>query len=459
MDLQEQASKERSRVDAKFLRELAGKEGVSDVDVEVLRRIADTMAPDRVEPENNGAVGLNRWAPDKWNRRPQQTGMEQQNEFVIRDLLTLFNTLEIPFYIRDRHGEKTGREYSTPERLEMLKGKFKEANRRADQAEGSVTKANKLLGDYEVALRAAIQELKENENTEEAVVRSKIILENVVVDPTASVKIGEANDRGIRRVILDAREVLLRLCMQRIVHDLAPNEQICKKCLGLSIIKLTSPYGIGDRKPNEHAFPFFHQWLSDCHDCYMGKSVCCEHCKAVLPRSRTRCECPAARAEVAAAAHEKETERRRTLPRIKLEAYEYPMVWCDETDKFVNVDHLDDHLAEHPDTTIFACEPSKGLTKPDAEDVIETLQNRATEEASPEDGEDVLDIGKEAAPELDAFLDEWAKKHVSARTLYYPDMNLIVEVDRGEPATDGVRDVQSDDAGGDDAPEPGSLHQ
>lgn len=450
MDIQEQM-KERLAGYCGFLRQLAEKEGIGDLDGEQLKRLAEFLTPEAPEEVDENAIGLNRWSMRDWARRPRQTGMEQQNEKVVLALLNLFSALEIPFYIRDKRGEKTGREYSTPDRLEMLKQKFAEIGSKAAAYEKELDRTNQRLDAYEIALRAALNELRENAHHEQAAARAKVILENIVHDPKSSVQISEPDDRGVRHVTLDAREVMLRLCFQRIVHDLAPDERICKQCLGLGISKVSAPYGMGKQKPHEDAFPFQHQWLSPCHNCYMGKVRVCSHCKEDLPRSRTRCECKAAQAERMAEEAAKEEDRRKAVPRIALADYTHPMVWCDETDKFIQVDYIEDHLEEHPDAVLFACEPTEPLTKPDAEDVIETLQNRATEEASPEDGEDVLDFSKEATTELDTFLEEWSKKHVVARTLYYPDMNLIVEVPRGD-AADAVPDVRADDGAGEGAP-------
>lgn len=460
MDIEAQM-KERLAGYVGFLRQLSKKEGITDLDGEQLQRLAEFLTPEVVEADES-QVGLNRWAMRDWARRPRQTGMEQQNEKVVLELLNIFSRFDIPFYILGPDGRKTGKEHSTPERLQMLQGKYitmgkevEAATLEARQAEASAAAARKLVGDYELALRAAIDELRENENHEQAAARAKVILENVVHDPKASVKIGEPNDRGVRRVELDAREILLRLCVQRIVHDLAPDERICKQCLGLGIFKATAPYGLGDRKPGEGAFPFHHQWLSECHHCYMGKVRVCPFCNEDLPRSRTRCECNAAQAERMAQEAVKEEERRKGLKRIAFADYDQPMVWCDETDKFVQTDYLEDHLEEHPDAVLFACEPSEPLTWIDAADYIETLQNRATEEASPEDGDDVLDFKDGAEAELEAYLKEWAKKHVIPRSLYYPNMNLIVEVPRGD-AADAVPAVRADDGAGEDGASAGA---
>jgi hypothetical protein len=457
MNIQDQM-KERLAGYCGFLRQLAKKNGIDDLDGEQLERLAEFLTPETPADVDEDAVGLNRWSMRDWAKRPRQTGMEQQNEKTVLELLNLFTGLDIPFYIRDQRGEKTGREYSTPERLAMLKEQFfemrkvaKEATKLVNEADQRADAAKKTLADYELALHAAVNELHENPHHEQAVGRVKVILENVVHDRASSVKISDPDDSGVRHVTLDAREVMLRLCFQRIVHDLAPDERICKQCLGLGIFKVSAPYGMGKQKPHKEAFPFQHQWLSPCHHCYMGKVRVCLHCKEDLSRLRTRCECKAAQAERMAEEAIKEAERRKAVPRIALADYTHPMVWCDKTDKFIQVDHLEDHLEDHPDAVVFACEPTESLTKPDAEDVIETLQDRATGEASPEDGEDVLDFSKEATTELATFLEEWSKKHVVARTLYYPDMNLIVEVPRGD-ATDAVPDVRADDGAGEGAP-------
>jgi hypothetical protein len=422
---------------SEFLTKLSHNGVVTDLEAEQLRRLATFLAPVEVEaePENEDTQGLNRWSVRDWAKRPRQTGMEQQNEKVVLELLNLFAGYEIPFYIRDKHGEKTGREYSTPERLAMLRKKFddlavvaKDANKRAAETQA-------LIDQHRVAHAAALAELGTqlgaSDEINTAVARARVILTNVerADDP---VQYGEPDDRGVRMVTIDARGVVLRLCMQRIVHDLTPDQKICDTCLGLGLIKCGSRYAHGERKPYEDAYPYQQQWLRNCPDCYMGVAYLCPLCRAVIPRGRTACECRAARDARALADYEKEMKRRETLPRILLNAYEHPVVWCDDTDTFVNVDHIHGHLEEHPDATFFACEPSAQLTKPEAWEIIERLCDDAMAEVDPEDSDAVLDVVKEGAAELDAFLEVWAKKYVTARDLYYPNMKLIVEVVRGE---------------------------
>lgn len=423
-----------------FLNELSTKGVVSEVDAEKLQRLAAFLTPVEAGVENEEAVGLNRWSVRDWARRPRQTGMEQQNEKVVLDLINLFAWFEIPFYIRDKRGEKTGREYSTLQRLSMLKEKFKDIGAAAQNANKRADVATALIEKHRLAHAAVLAELWDASYA--AVARARVILQNVE-EPMETVKYGDPDDRGVRKVTLDARALVLRLCMQRIVHDLSPDEAICKTCLGLGLIKCSSDYGLGDRKPNEKAFPYLHQWLRDCPSCYMGVAKLCPLCRAEIPRQCTACECTAAKAARELAGHEKEMERQGKLPRVSLEAYKQPMVWCDECGEYVSVDSIDEHMGgcfddadDRPRRSrlqqFFACEPSAPLTKPEADDIIEALYESSMAEVDPEDGEAVLNIAKEGAAELDAFLEEWAKKHVTARDLYYPNMKLIVEVVRGE---------------------------
>lgn len=443
--------------DGKFLRELLAKHTTFDeVDVQRLRRLAERLTPASTPA---GKDGLEKWAVAEWDNRPRQSGMEQRNEQFVLGLINLLSRMGIPFYILDeRTKQKTGREYSTIERMEMLQRTYVERGELAKKADAAAVAAEqramvaaKKVEQYRVAMDAAIAELGDDVEKNVAAARTKVILENV--EPSEeTVKYGPPDDRGVRQVTLDARVLVLRLCMQRIVHDLAPNEAICTRCLGLGLIKDYSPFGLGDRKPHEDAFPYRHQWLRPCNECYMGKAVLCPHCRKVIPRHTTQCSCKEAQFELDVARQEKETERRKTLPRMSLAEYEHSLLWCDDADKFVNTDSVEDVLEEYPDTVFFACEPSAALTTPKGSDVMERLQEAATEEASPEDGEDVLEYEneKQAELELDTFFEKWAAMYVTARTLYYPNMKLIVEVPLGEAdRADAVPDVRAtDDAGG-----------
>lgn len=312
-----------------------------------------------------------------------------------------------------------------------------------------INEASQRIEAYQLAANAAIAELGTTTESIAAAARAKVILENV--EPTENtVLYGTPDHAGVRRVTLDARVVVLRLCMQRIVHHLTEHEALCPTCLGLGLIKPAQTFGVGETKPGEDRFPYWDQWLAQCPTCYMGKVNLCSYCKEVIPRHRTRCECKAADLDRRMAIATHEAERQAKLPRVKLADYHLPLVWCDTTDRYIDTGDLYGHLEDHPDAVIFACELSAPLAVPDADEIMERLKDEVNSSMNPEDGDPALEFKDEAQAELElkTFLAKWAEAYVELRDLYYPNMNLMVEIPH-DTRVDDVPEVQpDDDAGG-----------
>lgn len=366
--------------------------------------------------------------------RPRQSGMEQQHERWIRDILNFLTSLDIPFFTLDARGNRiAGQDKDIPTRLGIVRDVVAKLHREGSElrkSEASLSRqfnaASAKLGKYEDCLQAMREEYNKGGRDSRIVSALADLVETATKDVPRwpAPLVDPPDEKGVRRHTFDAREFFLRLGMANLVHDVAPNQEICKACLGLGLIKCGSAYGIGVDKPRYDAFPYQHQWLAPCNACYLGQTYLCDFCRAPLPREKTQCNCKEAEDDRAATSEAKHQAIVAKMPRIDYSDYEGKMLYVN--DEFLEEDEALDYAEAHPDAVFFACEPTDSLILPDADEVMERMQEHSTINASPEDDEDVLEFSKDARAELDAFLAEWSKKHVTARTLWYPIDRVVV---------------------------------
>jgi hypothetical protein len=357
----------------------------------------------------------------------RQSGMESKHEHWVMMTLNFLKDLDIPFYNRAPNGDRIKGDKDIPERLMLAIEKFKELERSCKEARTAMYKANDRVAEYKqhlLAMRAVAQAAAPGDGSVATIL--------AIADTVPELRVQQPkgpDDRGVRRVEIDAREVVLRLGMQTVRHDLAPDEEICPQCLGLGLLKCDSSYGIGEQKPREDAFPYHYQWIAPCHICYMGKVKICGHCKKVVERAQVECHCEVARYQRGREQWTAEIERRKGLPRIPLVEYAGEMLWASEAKRYIMSESAEDFLEANADEVFFACKPISSSVLPEASDIMERMEEQAYDAANPEpDGDPVLEFASGAAEELDALLLQWTDKNVTARTLWYEDRNLIVEV-------------------------------
>ena len=383
---------------------------------------------------------------------PRQSGKEQEHERYVMALLNFLQGLEIPFYQRaaprypnepEWERPKLG-EYKITERLGMvitkigvlnrdnasLMSAYKTAVTDLEQHEAMVADlslALELLTDLLIDARA-----KKTEKGTSNAVLDAIGMALSVLRPEFP---GAPDANGVQHREFDVRLELLRAGFSQLKHDFAPGERLCRACRGLSVVKAGAPFGLSagkEPKPGESWWPYEHEWVSPCGNCYMGKVSFCKHCDADVPRNRQRCDCKVATAEHMAELSAKREEAWAKLPRILLSDYKEDMLWAEHAGKYLEVDQIEEHLEEAPGELFFACTPIADLGTPEASDVIDRLQEQAYDEAQPEDSGSVLDFTSDAEDKLQVLLDAWAKENVIPRKMFMADMTTIVEVNRGE---------------------------
>lgn len=365
-------------------------------------------------------------ATTKW-----QSGMESQHEKIVMDVLNLLMGMDIPFYKRDVHGNKNG-EYTTGERLAMVRERLTMAIGAAERAIAQAKEAKSLAEKYVDCFQAITAEVDGKYPSNASLIRVAEIV-SVAQSGLPADRIEHVtppDENGIRRHTVDAREVVLRLGLARVVHDLQPNQRICTECLGLGILKQMSPYRVGT-KPTVPGFPYQTQWIIQCPVCVMGKVNICGHCAKTLPQYKLECDCPGAAGELAERRTNERIKATATFERIMLADYKGEMLAVGDItgwkDKFIETATAASYLENHPDALLFACEPTSDLMAMSAGDIMERMQEDATCNANPEDGDDVLEFSAEAQGVLNGLLDTWAKEHVTTRTLWYPT-NAVVQL-------------------------------
>ena len=98
--------------------------------------------------------------------------------------------------------------------------------------------------------------------------------------------------------IIDVMPYLKEIMGNGIIKDLQDNEVICPRCHGTGLAVRNNEYGLsGDPDKKAGMFPYKHQSISACPDCYNGVLRVCPHCGKHLTRHDYQCNCTGAEAE------------------------------------------------------------------------------------------------------------------------------------------------------------------
>lgn len=96
------------------------------------------------------------------------------------------------------------------------------------------------------------------------------------------------------RKIVNITDAFGELIGKQLIKDLHDNEEICPVCHGIGIRIEDNPYGLSN-DPNKIVgrFPYKHQSIRFCPNCYNGVVRYCPDCGKQIPRGRTICDCDA----------------------------------------------------------------------------------------------------------------------------------------------------------------------
>lgn len=229
-----------------------------------------------------------------------------------------------------------------------------------------------------------------------------------------------------QREEIDLHKAVQKYFPQFLVKDLTENKRICPVCHGLGMKIVDNVYGLrGEGDKNPVRFPYKHQSLSFCGNCFNGVQQLCPYCgKPYANQGYLHCDCEGqARAD-----KEKENERWQKIIEQAKQVDEKDVstiLYCQELDEYYgsSCDFMDDYEYNHSDCMdrperLWVTEIEKFHI--DAADIVEDACHDLCEEAY-----DNCDIDS-----LQEMLDEWCDKQ--GADTFYPDYHEYVLIDWSE---------------------------
>ena len=230
---------------------------------------------------------------------------------------------------------------------------------------------------------------------------------------------------------VDLYETIKKSFHKILVKDLAEHERICPVCNGLGMRIEDNIYGIkGDTSEagKKYLFPYKHQALSFCQNCYNGVQSLCPYCgQPYKNQAYMHCDC-----EGQKKADEEERIRKwneKVANAVAVDEKDVDvMLYCEEFDKYYDTvdDFFEDYAANYKDEEVYNKPERLWVTSVekisiDAYSVIENACEGLHEDA-------MENIDEKDIAELEEFLDNWCKKQTGTTT-YYPCYKQYVVID------------------------------
>lgn len=232
-----------------------------------------------------------------------------------------------------------------------------------------------------------------------------------------------------KRVIVDIELLMPR----QLEKDLQEHQQICVTCKGLGIVIRDNEYGLSE-EPWIRGFPYKHQSLFPCPDCYNGVQPVCKFCGSPGSRryvhAETECKCADAQNARNEKHFQEEKDRWEKAEKVSYEEAlkRFVIVYIDGHDEYVDVDDLMERLEEIkledpelPTPYIWGTYTTQ-LSLPDASDLVEDACEELFEEAA-------ANISREDINSLQDFLVQWTNKVKGDTTTFWPDYKIGILVD------------------------------
>lgn len=240
----------------------------------------------------------------------------------------------------------------------------------------------------------------------------------------------------MKHISIDVSKEIKNILPKTLEKDLQDDEKICPVCHGLGVVIDNNIYGIkGDASEaaKKSRFPYNHQAIKFCHNCYNGVIHLCQYCgKQIRKGSIDYCDCEQYKAKEKEEKRIKYQEKISKAEEIDIKDTDSEMWFYDEQtdDYFSDIDSFVDTYKDfdeyESDEEMMNNFPEVlWLTDPvdislDADSIIEN----ACEELH----EDAYDnISEEDIKELQNLLDEWCRKQTGTRTVY-PNYKKFVRV-------------------------------
>lgn len=221
-------------------------------------------------------------------------------------------------------------------------------------------------------------------------------------------------------------EEIKKILPNTLEKDLQDNEIICPVCHGLGVVLDNNVYGIeGDTSEaaKKSRFPYNHQAIKFCPNCYNGVITLCEYCGNPLPRGRLKCDCEQQRAKDEEAKIIKYQETISKAKEVLLSDLPQDAWFYDEQtdDYFSDIEcfmdsYKDNDEFENYEEMINNLPPVLWIC---GSTDISMDAGSIVEDACEELHEDALEsISYKDMNELQKLLDEWCKKQTGTSTVY-----------------------------------------
>lgn len=240
----------------------------------------------------------------------------------------------------------------------------------------------------------------------------------------------------MKHISINVSEEIKNILPETLEKDLQDDEEICPVCHGLGVILDNNIYGIkGDTSEaaKKSMFPYNHQAIKFCPNCYNGVIRLCQYCgKQIRKGSIDYCDCEQYKVKEEEEKRIKYQEKISRAEEVNIEDVDSEMWFYDEytDDYFSDIDYFVDSYKDsdeyESDEEMMNNLPEVlWLTDPvdismDADSIIENACEELHEDASE-------NISGKDRKELQNMLDEWCKKQTCTRTVY-PNYKKCVRV-------------------------------
>lgn len=240
----------------------------------------------------------------------------------------------------------------------------------------------------------------------------------------------------MKHISINVSEEIKNIIPDTLEKDLQENEAICPVCHGLGVVKDNNIYGIkGDTSEaaKKSMFPYNHQAIKFCPNCYNGVISLCQYCGKQIPKGYIdKCDCEQYKAKEKEEKIIKYQEKISKADEIDIKDIDSDMWFYDEqTDNYFSdigyfIDAYKDSDEYESDEEMINNLPEVlWLTDPvdismNADSIVESACEELHEDA-------YENISGEDMGELQHMLDEWCKKQIGTRTVY-PNYKKYVRV-------------------------------
>lgn len=242
----------------------------------------------------------------------------------------------------------------------------------------------------------------------------------------------------MKHISINVSEEIKNILPETLEKDLQDNEEICPTCHGLGVVIDNNIYGIkGDTSEaaKRSMFPYNHQAIKFCPNCYNGVIRLCQYCGKQIPKGHIdKCDCEQYKTREEEEKRIKYQDKILKAEEVDIKDIDSEMWFYDEQtdDYFSDIDYFVDSYKdsdeyESDEEMINNLPEVLWLTDPvdismDAYNIIESACEELHEDASD-------NISGEDRKELQDILDEWCKKQTGTRTVY-PNYKKYVKVRR-----------------------------